>query len=46
MFLCRTDVLTVSNNLVGRIIGRGGTKINSIQVCSCDHYIDCVVGLN
>ncbi len=28
----RTVQLTVSNNLVGRIIGRGGSKINNIQV--------------
>ena len=28
----RTVQLTVSNALVGRIIGRGGMKINSIQV--------------
>ena len=33
-FVChyRTVQLTVSNTLVGRIIGRGGSKINSIQV--------------
>ena len=31
-FLPRTVQLTVSNALVGRIIGRGGMKINSIQV--------------
>ena len=28
----RTVQLTVSNALVGRIIGRGGMKINNIQV--------------
>ena len=32
MYVCRTVQLTVSNALVGRIIGRGGMKINSIQV--------------
>ena len=36
---CRTVQLTVSNTLVGRIIGLGGAKINSIQVpaavCAC-----------
>ena len=31
-FSPRTVQLTVSNALVGRIIGRGGMKINSIQV--------------
>ena len=46
--VCRTVQLTVSNSLVGRIIGRGGTKINNIQVssehfCSEDSYIQ--VGL-
>ena len=32
VFFPRTVQLTVSNALVGRIIGRGGMKINSIQV--------------
>ena len=37
--------LTAPNALCGRVIGRGGTKINGITVCivnSCDLlYISC-----
>ena len=32
--------LTVSNTLVGRIIGRGGSKINSIQVHAHKHLFE------
>ena len=32
--------LTVSNTLVGRIIGRGGSKINSIQVHADKHLFE------
>lgn len=36
-FSSRIVQLTVTNNLVGRIIGRGGSKINAIQVSSGAH---------
>ena len=49
LFICvccfchtRTVQLTVSNTLVGRIIGRGGSKINSIQVHAHKHLFECM----
>ena len=41
----RTVQLTVSNTLVGRIIGRGGSKINSIQVHAHKHLYIWMYGL-
>ena len=38
VFYPRTVQLIVSNALVGRIIGRGGMKINSIQVKLIEDY--------
>ena len=39
----RTVQLTVSNALVGRIIGRGGMKINSIQVKNITAMCETVI---
>ena len=38
--LIRTFQMTVSNSLVGRIIGKKGLKINQIQVTSCTVHVN------